>query len=169
MRSAKELKGLAIVDVKNGAKLGTADEVVVSPDDGRLLGFVMKGGLFGGSERIVETSDIRAIGADAITVEGEELAHTAEAAAEAFSQARASDRALIGRKVVTQDGSLLGVVSDYHLDDAVRRVAALTIGGGMMGNGDAIPADRVVSVGPDVIVVSAAGSGGTDGPHPFTA
>jgi len=77
MRTGKELIGLAIVDVRDGKKLGHADEIVISPDDGRLLGFVMKGGgLFSSKESIVEIGDVRSIGRDAITVEGDEVAHT---------------------------------------------------------------------------------------------
>ena len=158
MRNAKELSGLAIVDVANGKKLGSADEVVVSPDTGRLLGFVMKSlGVLSPNERIVEMSDVRSIGRDAITVEGDEVARTSEAAAEEFQRARAEKRTLIGRKVVTQDGSMVGTITDYTIDEQEARVKGLILGGGLFETGDVIPADRVVSVGTDVVVVSEPG------------
>lgn len=154
MRAGRELTGLAIVDVRDGKKLGTADEIVISPDDGRLLGFVMKGGgLFSSKETIVEIDDVRSIGADAITVEGDEVAHTPEASAEAFREARSGDRSLIGRKIVTQGGRLVGQVSDVVINEQQRRVTSLTIGGGMLEQGDVVQAARIVSVGPDLIVV----------------
>jgi uncharacterized protein YrrD len=171
MRNAKDLHGLAIVDVANGKKLGSADEIVVSPDTGRVLGFVMKSmGVISPNERIVEMSDIRAIGADAITVEGDEVARTSQAAAEEFRQARASKRGLAGKKVVTQDGNLVGTVTDYTIDEKGARVKALILGGGLFERGDAIPADRIVSVGTDVVVVSEPGAGaGSSGPRPFVS
>ena len=154
MRTMKDLHGMTILDVRDGKKLGQADEVVISPDDGRVLGFVMKtGGLLRNGESIVEIDDVRAIGRDAITVEGEEVAHTSEAASEAFSQARSGERALAGRKVVTQGGSLVGQVDDVAIDEDGRRVTALLLGGGLLEQSDAVAADRIVSVGPDVIVV----------------
>lgn len=171
MRNAKDLHGLAIVDVANGRKLGSADEIVVSPDSGRLLGFVMKSlGVLSPNERIVEMSDIRSIGADAITVEGDEVAVTSDAAAEEFQAARGSKRGLSGKKVVTQDGTVVGTISDYTIDEQEARVKALVLGGGLFEKGDAIPADRIVSVGEDVVVVSEPGAGAeTSGPRPFVA
>lgn len=171
MRNAKDLQGLAIVDVANGKKLGSADEIVVSPESGRLLGFVMKSlGVLSPSERIVEMADVRSIGADAITVEGDEVAHTTEAAAEQIRQARSGKRGLSGKKVVTQDGNLVGTISDYAIDEQEARVKALMLGGGLFEKGDAIPADRIVSVGEDVVVVSEPGTGAeSSGPRPFVA
>lgn len=155
MRTTKELTGLAVIDVRDGKKLGRVDEVVISPDNGRLLGFVMKpGGLLGGSaETIVEADDIRSIGVDAVTVEGEEVAHVSEAANEAFRAAREGDRVLVGRKVMTQDGTFVGQIRDVAVNEDARRVTALMVGGGLLERDDALSADRIVSVGPDVVVV----------------
>lgn len=171
MRNAKDLQGLAIVDVANGRKLGSADEIVVSPDSGRLLGFVMKSlGVLSPNERIVEMSDVRSIGADAITVEGEEVAHTDAAVADEIREVRGGKRGLNGKKVVTQDGTLVGTISDYAIDEQEARVKALMLGGGLFEKGDAIPADRIVSVGEDVVVVSEPGTGAeSSGPRPFVA
>ncbi|MDQ3691201.1 MAG: PRC-barrel domain-containing protein [Chloroflexota bacterium] len=168
MRNAKELRGIAIVDVKNGAKLGNADEIVVSPDDGRVLGFVMKEGTFlNRNETIVEIADVRSIGSDAITVEGEAVAHTPEAVAGEIREARSGGRDLVGRQVVTQDGSLVGTIADFAIDVQARRVAAIQIGGGLFEKSDVIAADRITSVGADVVVVSEPGADAPD--RPFVA
>ncbi len=169
MRTGKDLIGLAIVDVRDGKKLGNADELVISPDDGKLLGFIMKrGGLFSSEEAIVEIEDVRSIGTDAITVDGDEVAHTLEASAEAFREARGGSRSLVGRKVVTQGGTLSGQVSDVVINEEQRRVTALLIGGGMLEQSDALPADRIVSVGPDLIVIRD-GDASDDAIGPFAA
>ena len=169
MRNAKDLQGLAIVDVQGGNKLGNADEIVVSPENGRLLGFVMKrAGLLTAKERIIEMRDVRNIGPDAITVEGDEVAHVSAAAQEGFQEARSGKRSLTGKKVVTQDGSVIGSVSDYTIDEQQARVTGLILSGGLFEKSDVVPADRIVSVGADVIVVSEAGSGAeASGGRPF--
>lgn len=165
MRTGKDLAGLAIIDVRDGKKLGSADEVVVSPDDGRLLGFVMKqGGLFSSDESIVEIDDVRSIGVDAITVEGSEVAHSADASGEAFREAREGNRSLVGRKVVTQAGSVAGQVADIVINEDQRRVTAVLVGAGLLERDDAIPADRIVSVGPDVIIIRDDDATETSGP-----
>ncbi len=159
MRTSKELAGLAVIDVRDGKKLGIVTETVVSPDDGRLLGFVLKaGGMLSREESAVEIGDVRAVGADAITVEGDEIIHRPEATQPEFQDARDGQRTLIGRKIVTQGGSVLGQIADFVLNEEARRVGSLLIGGGMFESSDAIPAARIVSVGPDVVVVTDEGA-----------
>lgn len=153
MRKVSELEGMTVIDVKDGTKLGEVAEMVVSPEDLRLLGFVLKtGGLFDQKEKIVEIGDVRAIGDDAITVDGADVAHTSEESSEDFRRVRESDRRLSGKKVVTDTGSVIGTVSDAVIDPATKRISALLIGGGILQSPESIHVDRISSVGPDVIV-----------------
>lgn len=155
MRTTKELSGLAIIDIRDGKKLGTVGDTVISPDDGRLLGFVIKSpGLLHQDESAVEIEDVRSIGADAVTVEGEEVVHRIDAMPEPFQRARSGDRTLIGRKVVTQGGSLVGKIADLVISEDARRATGMILESGMFERGDALPTDRIASVGPDVVIVT---------------
>ena len=153
MRNAKQIEGMSVVGIADGKKLGTADELVVSSDELRLVAFVMKSGVFSQRELIVEADDIRSFGPDAITVDGEEVARIGDETAAAVREARASGRRINGSKVVTESGTMLGTVSDYVIDERSRRITSLMLGGSLLASADAIPADRVISVGPDAIVV----------------
>jgi uncharacterized protein YrrD len=153
MRKISALVGITVIDVKDGTKLGEVEEVVLSPDDLRLLGFVVGSGRFlGHEEHIVEAADIRSIGDDAITVDGQEAARTSEASTEEFREARSGKRRLEGKQVITEKGSVLGTVSDALLDEDGRQLTALLIGGGLLQSAESLHIDRVASVGPDVIV-----------------
>ena len=154
MRSGNELRGMSVVDVAGGNKLGQVGEVVISPDDLRVLGLVVKsGGLLSQQERIIEADDIRSIGKDAITVDGADAAHDRDTGGDELRQARSGQRRIIGAKAVTKSGTLVGTVSDFMVDENTRRVTALTLGTGPFSTSEAIPAERIASVGPDVIVV----------------
>jgi uncharacterized protein YrrD len=49
-------------------------------------------------------------------------------------------------------------------------VKGLVLGGGLFEKGDVIPADRIVSVGSDVVVVNEPGAEtGASGPRPFVS
>jgi uncharacterized protein YrrD len=153
MRKISELVGIAIINVKDGTKLGEVEEVVVSPDDLRVLGYVVGSGRFlGHEERIVESADVRSIGNDAITVDGQEASHTSEASTEEFRTARSGNRRLEGKKVITENGTVLGTVSDAVMDASGRKLSALLIGGGILQSAESVGIDRIASVGPDVIV-----------------
>lgn len=154
MRSAKDLQGLAVVGINDGKKLGTADELIVSPDELRLLGLVIKsGGPLSRDEQIVEARDIRSIGSDAITVDAEAVAHGTEAIAESIRETRAGNRRIVGSKVVTESGTLLGTASDFAIDESTHRITSLTLSSSLFQTGDTLAVDRVISVGPDVVVV----------------
>lgn len=153
MRKGKELRGLAVVDVTSGRKLGTVDDLVISPEDGAVLAIVLGGGMFGGTKSYVDAADIRSFGQDAITVTGEEVARGEDDVSDMVREAHGSARTLPGNKVVTENGALLGTVSDYFIDEESRRVTGLRIGGGLLSSEDGLAADRIVSVGPDAIIV----------------
>ena len=153
VRNAKEIEGMSVVAITDGKKLGTADELIISPDELRLIGFVMKSGLFSQRELIVESEDIRSVGADVITVDGAEVARISDEAARNVTEARSSGRTIRGSKVVTESGTVVGAVTDFVLDEDSRRITSLILGGSLRGNTDAIPAARIISVGQDVIVV----------------
>lgn len=165
MRKRKELQGLAVVDVGGGTKLGSVEDLIVSPDDGRILGFTLAGGMLGGRPRtFVDVADVHAIGTDAITVDGDNVARGKDELSDTMREARESNRSLVGNKVITENGTLVGTVSDYFVDEAGRRVTGLAIGGGLLSSADALSADRIRSVGPDAIVVSEEGADTDPGP-----
>lgn len=154
MRKRKELQGLAVVDVSGGRKLGSVRDLVVSPENGRIVALIVSGGMLGGAESWVSVDDVRAIGSDAVTVEAENVARPEAEMPDGIRAARDASRSLTGKKVVTANGTLVGTVSDYLVDDTEMRVTGLTIGGGLLSTEEGLAADRVLSVGPDAIIVT---------------
>jgi uncharacterized protein YrrD len=165
MRKSSDLRGLAVMDAGSGTKLGAVDDLVVSPDDGEVLAVVLGGGMFGGGKTYVDMADVRAIGSDAITVEGDGVARAEDAISERIRDAHGSPRKLVGNKVVTREGTFLGTVHDFFIDEQTRRVTGLTVGGGLLSSEDSLAADRVVSVGPDAVIVLDDGDEAAGGEH----
>src|SRR6266540_3478254 len=119
MIRAHELEGRAVVDVDAAEKIGKIDEVILDPDAGQVAAFAVSRGeklLGGGGHVTVPAWSVQAIGPDALTVR-----HTAVLGDDAHrfeGLPRLSD--VVGRKVVTQSGKLLGTVEDVliNADDA---------------------------------------------------
>lgn len=161
MRKHKELQGLSVVDVSEGRKLGSVRDLVISPDSGRILALLIGGGMLSNNGSWVAAEDVRAIGPDAITVERGDMARPDADMPDELRQARDASRGLIGTTVVTENGAVLGSVKDYLVDERLMRVAGLSIGGGLLSGEDALAADRVISVGPDAVMVASDESGDT--------
>lgn len=128
MIHASELAGRAVVDLDAAEKLGKVDRIVLDPDARRVAGFILTKGssLFGGGEHLhVAATRVYAIGPDAITVRqaatdtgGDEFEHLP----------RVSD--MVGRKVVSEQGRLLGTVNDVLIDERNGRIIGYTLAAG---------------------------------------
>ena len=129
MIRATELGGRAVVDMDAAEKLGNIHKVILDPDGRRGAGFVVArgGSLFNaGPETTLSASAVHAIGPDAITVRS---AATTGADADRLERLpRVSD--LVGRKVVSQDGQLLGTVDDVLIEPADGRIIGYALEGG---------------------------------------
>lgn len=127
MIRAKELGGRAVVDVDAAEKLGKIDRIVLDPESRRVAGFVVSKGssIFNNTEDIVIlASSVHAVGPDAVTVH-----RTAEVAgAGSFDGLpRVSD--IAGRKVVSDQGRLMGVVDDVLIDERDGRIIGYALAG----------------------------------------
>jgi sporulation protein YlmC with PRC-barrel domain len=122
MIRATDLSGRAVVDMDAAEKLGRIHSVIIDPDARHVAGFrLTRGGSLLGNEAhaTVPATSVYAIGPDVITVRhATDLG--GEDAARLDRLPRVSD--LIGRKVVSREGRLLGVVNDVLISGADGRV-----------------------------------------------
>jgi sporulation protein YlmC with PRC-barrel domain len=125
---ATELNGRSVVDLDSAEEVGRIDRIVLDPDTRQVAGFLVSRGaaLTGGrTQMTVPASSVRAIGPDAITIH---RARTVDAGSieRLETLPKASD--VIGRKVVSEDGRLLGKVDDVLIHRADGRIIGYTLG-----------------------------------------
>jgi sporulation protein YlmC with PRC-barrel domain len=149
---AHSLIGRAVVSVADGVKIGTVADLAIDAGERRVFGLVVTGG---GRRLLVPFVGIRAIGADAITVE--DAAGIAEPAGDGPGHALRHLTELTGLPVVSGDGVVLGRVGELELDGASGRVEALRVErGGYLGLGrttTTVPAALIRGVGPKLLTV----------------
>jgi uncharacterized protein YrrD len=138
---AKDLRGMSLLAVDTGAKLGEIRDAIIQPTEGRVMGVVVR--TRDGDELRLRTDDI-IIGQNAVMTSWESFEHAGDRASEMAGGVRALGE-IIGSNVVTDDGALLGRISEVYIradkPQAVYRVAESTIqkifGGGFFLRGDA--------------------------------
>ena len=165
MIRATELGGRAVVDMDSAERVGRVDKVILDTDARRVAGFVVSRGenLFQEGTRVmVPASAVHAIGPDAITVRHADLSRPVDGALQGLPTV--SD--VVGRKVVSVDGRLLGAVDDVLVDGGDRHIIGYTLSNpDVMGkltslmSGDRrrhpapyLRADADLKTGPDLIV-----------------
>jgi len=166
MIRATDLSGRAVVDMDAAEKLGRIETIIIDPEARQLAAFrLSRGGSLLGNEAhtTLPATCVYAIGPDVITVR-----HTTDLGDDDTARfdrlPRISD--VIGRKVVSREGRLLGVVDDvllsgadgrivgYHLAnlDFMSRLESLFVNR-KHPRGPYIRADADLRAGPKLIVV----------------
>jgi uncharacterized protein YrrD len=164
MIRGSQLVGRAVVDMDAANRLGKIKEIIVQRDGERVAGFIVAHGETvvgtGGKRRIIPASALHSIGPDAVTVHslGKE-----EAREDLDALPRMSD--VVGHKMVTRSGRLLGSIDDLLINPADGTIIGYAVGEGVRGKLENIfhpersrihgyvRADSDFNVGNDLIVV----------------
>ena len=129
MIKGSQLVGRAVIDMEAAERLGKIKEIIVQRDGERVAGFVVVHGetLVGtaGKRRMIPASAVHSIGPDAMTVRGSAMQELVEL----DNLPRMSD--IIGHKMVTQSGRLLGVIDDVLINRGDGTIVGFVVGEGV--------------------------------------
>jgi uncharacterized protein YrrD len=132
MIKGSQLVGRAVIDMEAAQRLGRIKEIILQHDGERVAGFVAVHGETivgtGGTRRAIPASALHSIGPDAITVRGTALK---ERPADLDKLPRMSD--VIGHKMVTQSGRLLGSIDDVLINGTDGSIVGYVVGEGVRG------------------------------------
>jgi len=116
MKKTREIIGLPIINITDGIEMGKVKNIIVNAAKGAIEYLIVDSGIQFLSAKIVPTSNILGIGEYAVTIENEEaLIYLNEipAAIELLQK----DIRVIGTKLLTKKGRLIGEVGDFYVDE----------------------------------------------------
>jgi sporulation protein YlmC with PRC-barrel domain len=143
-----QFRGIPVISSEGGDKLGEVLDVIVHPADGAVLGLIVRNPE--GGNRVLSTTDFF-IGTDAVMVtrgaqfSGEDIVKT-------MSEGLYALRDIVGTNVISENGKLLGRVSEVHLLVTAPMVIYRIAGSRMQrlfGKGFFIPGDLPLSFSHD--------------------
>ncbi|MFL5664089.1 MAG: PRC-barrel domain-containing protein [Ktedonobacteraceae bacterium] len=155
-RKWSDLRGIAVVSLSDGRKVGTCDDFYFDLTTHRVHALGVKTGVFG--HKILLATSISAIGRDAITTPNEEGLRSK--LKDGQVPKLASGEALRLYRVMSASGVVVGTVGNVLLDSgtpAALSIAAFELAGGLReklgGHYPTFPASQVLRYGQDVLVV----------------
>ena len=162
--STRLVKGTAVVSLADGTKLGTVDRVYLDPAKKEIVAFSFHaGGLFGGrTAHLVDVADVRAIGPDAVTLCDASTVRSGVAIG-ARCEGLLDLEDLLKRKVITEGGAYVGEVAAIEFGQDTYRLNRIALVPAADGSGAPIPAEAVLRIGAEFIVVAEATGGATSG------
>jgi len=117
-----ELKGRAVVSLDDAKKIGEVEDLMVDPLSRRIVSLKVRIGMFKAAQ-LVSATDVKNVGADAVTLTTNSLltATPADAAGSDTASAAGAPAAveltrILGAKVVTDAGTLVGELKDVVID-----------------------------------------------------
>src|SRR5215467_4598542 len=129
MIKGSQLVGRSVIDMEAAERLGKIKQIIVQRDGERVAGFIVAHGETivgtGGKRRTIPASAVYSIGPDALTVRGSRMLELAEL----DNLPRMSD--IIGHKMVTRSGRLLGVIDDMLINGADGTIIGFVVGEGV--------------------------------------
>jgi len=153
IKTGRELAGLAVVTLTGGERLGRIDDVVFQAATGQIVGFLVdRGGMFS-KAKFLAAAQVQGLGADALTITGEE----ALAASAVAGAGETAAKAIEGRPVLNQAGTVLGKVADVAVDTEGLRVPHLLLATGLLDNAlhgkPQLPLSQIQTIGADSVIV----------------
>jgi uncharacterized protein YrrD len=150
MRRRGAVDGLPVVVVDSGRTVGRVKEGVFDPDHARLTGFIVAAGP---AELYLPFDQVHSVGATAITVGAEAVLLPVEVGLPAQVGSIPE-----GKRVVTREGELLGIVDDVIFDGESGAIWGYQVSGGFVSDfidgKRNLPLTDELVIGPDAIVVA---------------
>jgi uncharacterized protein YrrD len=154
--NSKQIKGLAVISIADGEKLGTVDQVFLDPAQKQVVGFAVRhgGGLMApdsAAPELVDVDDVHALGHDAVTLADKGAVRGDQTRARLDQLMEIDD--LTKLKAVTEGGTAVGQVASVDFDDRAFRLEQIEVSPGFFKSNKHVPIGQVVSIGRDLIVV----------------
>jgi len=130
-RKWSDLRGIAVVSLADGNKVGTVDDFYFDPTTSQVYAFRVKTGLF--KHKILHVADIRGIGQDAITASTEEAIQSESGDSKLSSLI--DGESLLSYKVMSASGTVVGSVGEILLDTSnpsATQITGVLLSGGLL-------------------------------------
>lgn len=157
--NSKHLKGLTVISIADGERLGTIDRVYLDPASKEVVGFSVRhggGGLLAPADdaapELIDVDDVHALGQDAVTLSSKGDMRGDQTRAMLDSLMELDD--LIKLKTVTEGGTYVGDVASLELDDRGFRIRELEVSPGFFKSNRHVATGQVISIGHDLVVVA---------------
>ncbi len=157
VRKSKQFISMPVVSLEEGQRMGNVKDLVVNTTEKKVVALaVEQKGLFK-EHKYIPYSKVRSVGGDAVTVNRGASAQKSGNLPEIITLVREKNN-INGARIVTENGTLMGIVDDYYVNLASGELVGMEFSGNYLNsvfNGTAfLDIDHVLTIGRDMIVCS---------------
>lgn len=153
MKKSQEILGLPVFSIVDGRKLGQVKDLVINPEEAKVDFILVSNGSWYVGARVLPFKAVMGVGEHAVTTESENLLATINETSSANSLLQRNIE-VKGNRVLTNKGNLIGVVSEYEIDENTGKLVRLEYKTALDESKiEIVEAENVLTYGADVIVI----------------
>lgn len=156
MKLSTELRNLPIVSIAEGEEVGVVKDFIIDPTLKAIVAIVIEDPNWYEGAKIISFSLVHSIGDFAITTENASSVVALTGMPE-LAQLLKKDIRIVGAKIITRGGRLVGFVKEYSIDDRTGEILGLELSSDSelaSPDRNIIPCASIVTIGRDVIIVN---------------
>lgn len=155
MKRSEELLGLSVISIEDGKEMGRVSDYVINPEKGLVEYLIIDEGVKYIGIKVLPFRLVEGVGEYAVTVQNSTSVAALSDQAEIKSLLE-KDVRVIGTRVLTRKGMLIGTVSEFLIDDeAAGKIAGCELSPADNTAKAIIPSEQIVTFGKDILVVNA--------------
>lgn len=154
MRTFSLLKGLPVIELKSGTKIGDVYDLNISAS-GTVKGLLVRRGALLRKSFLLEVKDVKSFGWDGIMVQDQSFMKPIKKPDEYTFE---SQNSLTGKSIMTSEGQRLGLLDDVYFHEEVGTIVGYELSDGFFS--DMMEGKRVIktevppAIGKDAIIVN---------------
>lgn len=153
MKKSQEIIGLPVFSIVDGKKIGQVKDLVINPEEGKVDFILVSNHNWYVGARVLAYKSVMGIGEHAVTTERDNLLTPINETANANNLLERNIE-LKGNRVLTNKGNLIGVVSEYVVDEDNGKISRLEYRTAEDESKiEIIEAGQVMTYGIDVVVI----------------
>lgn len=131
MRKSKRFESMPVISLEEGQQIGHVKSLVVDPAGKKVAALIIEQKGWFKEQRFIPYHKVNSAGSDAITIEKTASVERATSLPDIVKLVR-EKVGIIGARIVTENGTLLGNVDEYYVDLATGTIAGLEFSGNLL-------------------------------------
>ncbi|MCL6610440.1 MAG: PRC-barrel domain-containing protein [Peptococcaceae bacterium] len=133
MRKSKQFQGMPVISLEEGQQVGTIKGLVINPALKNVAALIIEQKGWFREQKFIPFSKVHKIGDDAVTVDRITRAEKGVSLPEILRLIK-ERVTVLGSRLVTESGTVLGVVDEYYVDLQTGDIVGLEFSGGTVSN-----------------------------------
>lgn len=133
MRKSKKFIGMPIISLAEGQEMGTVKGLVVDPFQQRIAALIIEQKGWFKEQKFVPYGKVRSVGVDAITIDQGTVVEKGASLPDILKLYKERIN-IIGSKIIAENGSDLGEVDEFFIDEVSGQIVGLEISGNFLNS-----------------------------------